>query len=438
MKKTKTILISLILLTTTPFLLLYANLADVWQDPESAIFLDKLAFITANVAGYIGAVLLIWSFLLGIRSLVSLVTADLVWSVKVHKWIGKYGLLLVFVHPILEMYTRSQNFFWLFSPDFSSSYQSHISFGRFAFLLFLIVYITSAIIRYRIKYRPWKYIHYLSYPMLFLIFIHAVEIGTYLNKHPALNALWSSLFIAYFGLIIYRLIDWSGILKPQYILSSSTIHSDNIIVQNYSPQNRKISPLPGQYTYLQIRGFGESHPFSIMSYDKVTGNITFGIKNQGSFTDKISKLKIGSRVRLEKPYGVFTREAQNDKPKILIASGVGITPFVDLIKNYTSDQTTLLYANKKLEDTLLHVTFCQTLGKRYTSFINQEKGADSPNVTYGHILSTHIIQAAGGQEHVNNYQYFICGGPSFMKNILTILTSLEIPQNQIYTEEFSN
>ena len=45
--------------------------------------------------------------------------------------------------------------------------------GRFALLAILLIWLSSAIVRGAISYRPWKYLHYLAYPVLFLSLLRA-------------------------------------------------------------------------------------------------------------------------------------------------------------------------------------------------------------------------------------------------------------------------
>jgi hypothetical protein len=48
-----------------------------------------------------GIVLLLWMYILGTKSVMGLVFRDLAPVLKIHKWIGKYGTLAIFLHPVL-------------------------------------------------------------------------------------------------------------------------------------------------------------------------------------------------------------------------------------------------------------------------------------------------------------------------------------------------
>jgi hypothetical protein len=67
--------------------------------------------IAGNIVGYIGAVILWFQAVFGSRHLFKYFTRDTVLVNKIHKQIGIYGTMLVFVHPLLEMMVRLESFF---------------------------------------------------------------------------------------------------------------------------------------------------------------------------------------------------------------------------------------------------------------------------------------------------------------------------------------
>lgn len=99
----------------------------------------------ANVLGYIGAIVLLVQILFGSRHIFKYFTTDTVLVNKMHKLLGIYGTLFVFAHPIVEMQAYMASIEWIYTPNFIIDSEKYISFGRFALLLVLIVWITSAV-----------------------------------------------------------------------------------------------------------------------------------------------------------------------------------------------------------------------------------------------------------------------------------------------------
>jgi predicted ferric reductase len=432
-KHYKFIIKSLIWLTTLPFFLLLTNLDFKLLNTEPDFFWSDFMAVMANILGFVGTVLMFWGFLLGIRYLVSLMTPDVVWANKLHGFLGKYGTVLVLAHPILEMVVYAKNWTWLLIPDFSTTSEYQITYGRYAIILFLIIFFSSAIIRKGMKYRPWLYIHYLSYPLMFFTFLHALQIGTYLNKFVFLKAFWFATMALYFCLLVYRFAMWSGIFKPKYTINAKAIQGEDIVLMALKPNQKILTPKVGQYFYLQIKNFGESHPFSIMEYDQSNGTMIFAIKTLGNFTQKIANLEIGDELMVDGPYGVFTLEAQNDLPKVIIA-GIGITPFVDLIKKYKSPKTLFIYANRKLDQAVARPVLQRELGNHYLDFLSQDKTTGF-NIVNNHLEPKHLSQILG-QNNLNNFNYFICGSPRFNDGIQKMLQNLDVHKSRVYAEEF--
>jgi predicted ferric reductase len=433
-KNYKPIIISLILLSTLPFFWLLKEVDFSMLNDSPDLFWSRLALVLANICGFIGISLIIWEIFLGIRFLASLLTEDLVWLSKVHKWIGKYGMLLVLIHPLLELYVYLENWVWLFLPDLKNTQSTHITYGRVAFILLLIIYFSSILLRKKLKYRPWLYIHYLTYPILFFSFLHALDLGTFLNQYVALKAWWFTMMAMFFILLIYRALAFWGVINPKFVVIGKFLQTPNLLILTFRPTGRKLKPKAGQYLYLQIKEFGESHPFSLMEYNPQTGDLTFGIGITGKFTEKLKTLEIGDNVRIDGAYGIFGADVPKDRPTVIIAGSVGITPFVEFIKQSDPRNIFLLNCNRKFGDILLREDLRSRLGKNYLDFISDETVQDE------HIINSQIkleyLQEFFG-ENLPHYQYMVCGSPGFIKAVKGMLSTLKVPVERLFTEEFS-
>ncbi|NJS40911.1 hypothetical protein HC766_00735 [Candidatus Gracilibacteria bacterium] len=120
--------------------------------------------------GYVGLVLMLWNVILGAKPLSRLISKDYVRLNKIHRALRKYGIFFVLSHPLIQMYSYLENFYWIITPLIGNELELHISFGRLALLIYLIIWITSVLLKSRIRYRPWLYIHYLTYPWFFWFF----------------------------------------------------------------------------------------------------------------------------------------------------------------------------------------------------------------------------------------------------------------------------
>ncbi len=438
----KKILLVVIIVSMLPIFLFVA-----WPQAlgDSGISIKEYTLFATSVFGLIGTVLMLWQFILGTRVIMRRLLPDMVWSLKLHKWLGIYGSLFVWLHPILGVYSLSLSVWYIFIPNFSSRYETYISYGRIAFLLFVVIWVTSALIRGRIKYRPWKYIHLSSYVILPLVFLHAVVSGIQLSRSNALLYYWYGLVILYLIIAALRVGHQFGYGKQPHKLVGLRTKADVALLQ-LQPTKYAIEPKPGQYVYMQFDSvFSESHPFTVTDYNSSTGVITLAIKKFGRFTEKVLSAAEYKTIYIDGPYGVFTDELNRlassaSVPVAMFSGGIGVTPYLQHVQSSTvSDDTILFNCNRNPDAALFADMLKSRLRGGYVDVYSQaglsKDSGSGGNVEFGRI-STSIVRKYLKQEP-GAYLYFICGPEPFMNLVKDILAELGVPKEQIRLEEFS-
>lgn len=107
----------------------------------------------------------------------------------------------------------------------------------------------------------------------------------------------------------------------------------------------------GQFAFVKSPRKERAHPYTIASaWDPKERKIKFITKALGDYTTTLHDvLKIDEKVTVEGPYGRFTFE--DNKDQVWIGGGIGITPFVAKMKQYSLEGNA---QNKKV--TLFHTT----------------------------------------------------------------------------------
>jgi len=412
----------------------------------TAIFLSVLPFLflfvsnttlktLANVTGLMGGVLLVWQFVLGNRFISIRLRENFVDSTKLHILLGTYGTLMIMVHPLLEMLSLSESFSFLFYRFSETEFELYANFGRTAFYIFLMIWVSSVILRKKMKYRPWLYIHYLTYPLLIWMFIHSVFIGTFINSNGFINLYWKFLMVVVGVGMFLRFGSFMNFGKAKYKLKSSEKIGENIYKYTFVAKGHRIIPKPGQFVFLRQSFFGEAHPYSVLRFDEKSGELSFGVKVVGRHSGTMSKLKKGETVYIDGPYGVFTREGQNGEAKVIFAGGIGVTPFVELVNRFGNSETYMFYANRKLEDALARDELKGKLGRNYVDILSQERQV-GVNIESGRI-SKGIVQKYVNKKKLLSANIFLCGSRAFMDAVLTILVEQGVDRSRVYMEEFS-
>ena len=424
-RKRKNLILFFFALSLSPFIYLFfdeSSLSNFWLR-------------VANLFGFIGAVLIIWQFILGVRGFSKWLTHDYDWVIKIHTFLGINSVLFIVLHPMMEFMVYQRELNYLFELNFSNTYEAYLSYGKIGFYLFLLVWLSSSILRKAIKYRVWLYIHYFSYLMLFFILLHPLKIGSILQSNILVYSYWILICILAFLIILLKILDVFNITNKRFTLIEIKNYPGDTFTLKYKPLDGKFTNIkPGQYFYIKTPFISEAHPFSILEFNEDTGELTFGVKKLGKYSAGLSNSQVSDIHYLDGPFGEFTFEGHNSDPKVILAGGIGITPFYELVSRFGDSNTYLFYANKNIDSALYRSKFKELLGKNYFDFVIEKEGPKE-NV-FCEIISSRKIKELLNNYNLNEFKFFICGSPGFTKAMIECLKEVGVTRKNIYIEEF--
>ena len=323
--------------------------------------------------------------------------------------------------------------FWSFATTYQDVLNSIIAF----LLLTVIVGLSIYFVRKKVKYETWYYVHLLTYLAIILGFSHQMKVGVDFITQPLFREYWWGIYIALFVVVVtFRFVVpivqslWYGLRVDKVVVENHDTHSIYIKGRNV----QKLRYQNGQFAiwwFLDFKRFWQGHPFSLTS-ESGNDHLRLTFKNSGDFTSELSQVKSGTPVIMDGPYGRFTASATNNKKVLLIAGGIGVTPFPPMIKIMAQEDRDiiLLYSvrteadialRQEIEASSAKVTYIVTQDQKYkgeTGILDQAKLAK---------LVPDIKDRAA----------YICGPPPMMAAISASLKALGVPKDQIYTENFS-
>lgn len=428
--KKRQLLILCIVISLIPAALLM-RLPDIVSAKNIALYLSA-------VTGYIGMTVLLWSYVLGVKSVMSIVFRDLAPVLDIHKWLGKWGTLAIFAHPLLVMFGYGETLFYTIVPELATRFGRHVTLGRIALMIVLLIWVTSAILRSRIKFRPWRYIHLLGYVALPFVFLHIPDVGSQFMGSYAVKIYYFILLLVFAVFALLRLRGLLAVDKAKYQIVAhkrlTNIYPPVWLLQ-LRPQNEYLAPAKGQYVYLQDGLISEEHPFSVLDYDSKTGDITIAYSALGRFTSELSTRQVGARLLVGGPYGEFTRQIETErKPVVFIAGGIGIAPMVQHLFEKTTDEQWLFYANRTKNNAVFIPQLRQLLGNHLVTIFSRQKDGLDPSDEYGHLTAEIILR------HLPNpqkYRYYLCGSPGMTMHTASILASIGVSADSIRCEPFT-
>lgn len=429
----------LIFLTYIPFLTY--TLIEINKGVSSDTLIQ---YLQSNI-GIIGLLLMLWQVTLGVRTIATIFTKDIIWLNSIHSFFGKYGFVLILLHPLFYYYRRIVETGGFPFPNLNLIRDQYIFLGQLAILLLGSLWITSAIFRSKLSFRLWKFIHLISYPIIFLVFIHSLNIGVIINtpKSDLLRIVWIILFIIFILASVYRLLFQLGLFKYRYKVSNITKVSVDTSKIDLVPQNKLLNINPGQFLYVQTSVLGEAHPYTVSHKNEGNNELSITVKNLGKYSEYLNKLKIRSSVMLDGPYGVFMQDENllDNNPLVLIAGGIGITPFLHFInslKNKKLNHEVILFYGVKTVDDLAFKDDIDDVQRVNSKFkvvyvlsdvrekvLGFESGFVSEELVKKYLVS------------LNKRKYFVCGPPLMLSSVEKFLKKNGIDVDSIFSEKFT-
>ncbi len=346
-----------------------------------------------------------------------------------HRYIGRIGLALVFLHFIMMILYQ----WWQYD-------KVDLEFSTWLGVIALAVFtVTSALAatykQLHIAYEVWKNIHLFNYMVFPVAMVHFFLSS---RQDLLLYYLWFFLMIAFAAIIIYRFARIYHMKKNPFKVVEVKQEAADIWSLHLS--GNKFSYRPGQFLMIQLLRRGKlssSHPFTISS-SPTQEHISITPKELGDFTSTIKNTREGDLAYLDAPYGVFSFLNYERDDLVFIAGGIGITPFISMLR-YIFDKklqkrVTLFWANKN-EDNLFFRDELAKMEQEMPDFkaVLVMSGQKDWTGEQGRI-NTKLLQKylAGLPEK----EFFVCGPPAMSRAVQGELLALNVSRNRIHFEVF--
>lgn len=156
------------------------------------------------------------------------------------------------------------------------------------------------------------------------------------------------------------------------------------------------------------------------------------MREGSAFKRALKALPLGAPVRLSGPLGAMTLHADAARPAVLVAGGIGITPFRSMLLQAEHDRLEhrllLAYSNRKREQAAF-LAELESLARRNPRFRLLAVMTDAD----GMLSAERLKQFAGdGQRSV----YYLAGPPAMVEAMKTLLAGIGVGADDVRSEEF--
>ena len=199
-----------------------------------------------------------------------------------------------------------------------------------------------------------------------------------------------------------------------------------------APLGERLAARPGQFALVAFRagpqfdGCEEFHPFTVSAIEGESG-FRIAVKALGDCTRRLQTVQPGALARVEGAFGDFLSSA-NAARQYWIAGGVGVTPFLSLLREGRLERpTTLIYLYRSQAEAL----FVEEL---------RALAAASPQLTL-RLMETGDAPADPAKlipatEEVEGGEFWLCGPPPMVESFKRYLRGRRVSARHMHFENF--
>jgi 3-phenylpropionate/trans-cinnamate dioxygenase ferredoxin reductase subunit len=366
----------------------------------------------------------------------------------IHRFVGLAITLLVGLHVVLVVAANPANvalFDVVHAPD-----RARAALGATVALGALIA---QTVLRRRLRHRyeVWRWVHVvLAAAVLVLSGLHIWWLN-HLVRDAAMRALFTVLAVSVLVVLAYRWL-WLPLrgARREYVVREIRPETSTVSTLVLEPRRngarrgyRSLAFAPGQFAWLRLHPsiWAQEHPFTIASSAHLGLWTEFTIRHSGDFTRQLRLLRPGSPVWVDGPHGAFTLDLHRTTGLVMIAGGVGITPMMSMLRTLAHRRDRrphrLLMVARTIDDLLFRAEIRQ-LQQRLDLTVVELLRQPPPSWTgeSGTVDAELLTALLPGEFRRNQLDYYLCGPPALVTDVLTVLEGLDIPQPRIHTEQF--
>jgi predicted ferric reductase len=305
-------------------------------------------------------------------------------------------------------------------------------------LLVGIAFVSARAVRPRLRYETWYYLHFYTYLAVALAFSHQFADGAEFMTDTAARVVWSALYIA-----VAAAITWYRFITParqavRHRLRVVSVKPEAPGVVSIVIGGRHLAELgaeSGQFFRWRFLARGlwwTSTPYSL-SAPPGEDRLRITVKALGDHSRSLRRLRPGTRVVAEGPYGALTEAVRSRRRVLLIAGGVGITPLRALLESLPAGpgDLTLIYRVSSMRDAVF-ARELEQLGQQRGAkvwFVAGSRARLGEDPLSGPALAARVPGLA-------KHDVYVCGPPGMTASVTRELRSAGVSRRHIHQESF--
>jgi predicted ferric reductase len=369
---------------------------------------------------------------------------------RMHRLVGFWSFSLLMAHIVLLVLgyaaQAAVNPFvqlWQFVWDYPGMLLATAGTG----LLVLVVVTSIRKARRRLRYESWHLLHLYGYLGVGLAIPHMLWTGADFIQNPGATVYWWTLWaVAAASVLVFRVGQpvWRSMRHAVRVVSVVPDGRNGVSVRLRGRDMQRLKAQAGQFfvwRFLDGPGWTRGHPYSLAAAP-VGNDLVIAAKIVGDGTDRLTRLRPGTRALIEGPYGTMTGDVREGRKLLMIGAGAGVAPLTALLasEDYRRGEAVLLTrdhsdADGMRLDEISRLT--TTRGLRHYTLNGPRDKSRATWLPASHHAWTGAALLRRLAPDLENYDVFLCGPNPWMAAVHADLREAGVPERRIHSEAFA-
>ncbi len=288
-------------------------------------------------------------------------------------------------------------------------------------------------IRRRMRRETWWAVHLFMYLALALAFAHEIALGPSFVGHPLTRLVWSVVWASTAGLVLVYRFGLPLFRTFRHRLEVVEVRPEGPGTVSVICRGRHLDRLAvsgGQFfewRFLTKSMWWQAHPFSLSARPRPPF-VRLTVKGIGDYSSAVARLRPGTRVAVEGPYGAFTTHARIRSTVALIAGGIGVTAVRSLLEDLPRDCDPVVILRASTPEELVLATEVAELVRHRKGRVHELVGPRS---------EVRIDRLSELVPDIRHRDVFVSGPEGFVHGVVATLSRLGVPKESVHFEVYS-
>ncbi|MET7399328.1 ferredoxin reductase family protein [Dactylosporangium sp. NPDC005572] len=364
-----------------------------------------------------------------------------------HRWVGFVSFWLMIAHVVAYMIERSMRgtpvltaWWQLFVLD---SWMLWATAGTVLIIVVVVLSLRAA--RRRMRYEPWHLLHLYAYLGMALALPHELADGSDFHTTWAQAYWWTWYLGSLAAILAFRigLPIWRSV-RHRLRVAAVDVEAPGVVSVHVTGRHlHRMRTRSGQFFIWRFRdgpGWTRGNPYTI-SAAPTNDRLRVTIQAVGDGSERAARLRPGTPVYIEGPYGTMTAERRRHPHALFVAAGVGITPIRALLEDmpYAPGEATLIYRYSDQQHAIF-LPELDELAARRGVIVHYLPGARRGDGSW---------QAAGVGSHddatalrrlvpqIADADVFVCGPPRWITSVKAAARQSGADRADLHSEDFA-